>query len=140
MFAPAYQALVFYALWTLFLLLLVVGYRGLLVLTAQRAIDSFPADEEPIGPAWYRRLIRAHLNCVENLPVFVAVIAAAGLAGKLELANTLAPWIFYARVAQSLLHLGTVHPGVIWLRVSALMVQVLLLLALGLNLLGFLSL
>lgn len=134
--SPAYTALVLYALWTLLLLLGVVGYRGVQVLSGQKGIDAFPADREHGGPDWYRRLNRAHLNCVENLPVFAALVIVAGLAGRLELANTLAPWILAGRVAQSLLHLLTVFPWVIWLRVSALALQVVLCAVLGLGLLG----
>ena len=57
-----------YAIWTVCPVIFGVGaYRVLTVLTGKRAIDSFPADTEHGRPDWYRRVNRAHLNCVENL-------------------------------------------------------------------------
>jgi uncharacterized MAPEG superfamily protein len=135
MMTPAYQALLGYALWTLLLLVCIVSYRGVLVLFAGKAIDSFPADEEPTGPDWSRRLIRAHLNCVENLPVAAVVILVAANTGHMDQANLLAPWVLVARVTQTSLHLLTVRPFVIWFRVTALMAQVGLLAALALPIL-----
>ena len=44
------------------------------VLRGERPANGFPADQDHGGPGWYRRCNRAHLNCVENLPVFGAVV------------------------------------------------------------------
>jgi MAPEG family protein len=57
-----------FAAWTLFILFTTVGvYRGSRILTG--------ADEQQ-GGEWYRRAIRAHLYCVENLPVYTAIVVA----------------------------------------------------------------
>jgi uncharacterized MAPEG superfamily protein len=71
-----------FAVWTLLVLMLTVGvYRWALILTGRMPIREWRADGQQ-GPEWYRRAMRAHANCVENLPVYgaiVVVIVAAGL-------------------------------------------------------------
>ena len=70
-----------FALWTLTVLMVTVGvHRWSLILTGRAPIHTFPADA-PTGPDWYRRATRAHLNCVENLPVYVAIVGVASFAG-----------------------------------------------------------
>ena len=70
-----------FALWTLAVLALTVGvHRWSRILTGRGAIHQFPADA-PEGPDWYKRATRAHANCVENLPVYTAIVVAASAAG-----------------------------------------------------------
>jgi uncharacterized MAPEG superfamily protein len=77
---PVWALLVF-AMWTIATLMLGVGvYRWSLVLTGKAELKSFPGDE-PHGSPFYRRAVRAHANCVENLPVFAAIVLAAQAAG-----------------------------------------------------------
>ena len=65
-----------FAAWTLLLLVITVGiYRWSLILTRTAAIASFPADAIE-GAGWYQRGTRAHANCIENLPVFGAIVIA----------------------------------------------------------------
>jgi uncharacterized MAPEG superfamily protein len=55
------------------------------------------------------RLFRAHVNCVENLPLFAAVVLVAAVAGRNgPVLNILAVVYLLARVAQSVSH---VAPG-----------------------------
>jgi uncharacterized MAPEG superfamily protein len=55
------------------------------------------------------RLFRAHVNCVENLPLFASVVLVAAVAGRDGTAlDVLALTYLSARVAQSLSH---VTPG-----------------------------
>ena len=72
--------------WTILVLLAGVGInRWMLILTGQRNLTDFPADQ-PHGSIAYRRAVRAHANCVENLPVYTAlalVISWLDLAGPL---------------------------------------------------------
>ena len=91
--------------WTILVLLAGVGInRWMLILTGQRNLTDFPADQ-PHGSIAYRRAVRAHANCVENLPVYTAlalVISWLDLAGPLV--NTLALVFITARVCQTLVH------------------------------------
>jgi uncharacterized MAPEG superfamily protein len=65
--------LVRFAAWTVLLLLATVGvYRWSRILTGRMPLRSFRADQ--IEADWYIRAMRAHANCVENLPVFDAIV------------------------------------------------------------------
>ena len=70
--------LLLFAGWTLATLLATVGvYRWSRILTGRAALSEFRADEQH-GSDWYRRAMRAHANCVENLPVYAAIVVAIG--------------------------------------------------------------
>lgn len=66
-----------FAAWTILTLLISVApYRWSRILTGRAGINAFPADRVE-GSDFYRRSMRAHANCVENLPVLTAVIVVA---------------------------------------------------------------
>ena len=68
--------LVGFAPWTLLTLLGSVGvYRWSRILTGHASIAEWRADW-PQGCEWYQRAMRAHMNCVENLPVYTAIVVA----------------------------------------------------------------
>ena len=96
-----------FAVWTLLLLFGSVGvYRWSRILTGRQGLDQFPADR-PVGADWYRRAMRAHANCVENLPVFTAIVLVAdriGITGAVF--DVLAIGVVAARVPQSSIHVG----------------------------------
>lgn len=71
-------------------------------------------------------MTRAHLNCVENLPVFAALVAAAGLSGQLAVMESTAMYVLYARIGQSVAHLISTSPAMVWIRATFFFVQVLL--------------
>jgi uncharacterized MAPEG superfamily protein len=99
-----------FAAWTVLLLLGTVGvYRWSRILTGRVPIREFRADQIE-GDDWYRRSMRAHANCLENLPVFGAIVLALYVSG-LESAtvNALCVMVLAARVAQSLIHVGFVQ-------------------------------
>jgi uncharacterized MAPEG superfamily protein len=100
-------ALLAFAIWTVLLLLGTVGvYRWARILTGRVAISAFRADRVE-GDDWYRRAMRAHANCVENLPVFGAIVLAVHASGIVSpTADRLAVVAVVARVAQSLVHVG----------------------------------
>ena len=87
------------------LLLTTVGvYRWSRILTGRVAIRDFRADQIE-GADWYRRAMRAHANCVENLPVFGAIVLAlhvSSVGGATV--NGVSVAILVARMAQSLVH------------------------------------
>lgn len=94
-----------FASWTLLLLVATVGiYRWSLILTGSAAIASFRADASD-GAGWYQRGTRAHANCIENLPLFGAIVFAlhaTGVSGALV--DALCVAILAARIVQSLVH------------------------------------
>jgi uncharacterized MAPEG superfamily protein len=96
-----------FAAWTVMLLLATVGvYRWSRILTGRVAIREFRADRVD-GADWYQRAMRAHANCIENLPVFAAIVLAlhVGDVGG-TVVNTLCIAVLAARVAQSLVHVA----------------------------------
>ena len=97
--------LVGFAAWTVLLLLATVGvYRWSRILTGRVAIRNFRADQVE-GADWYLRAMRAHANCVENLPVFGAIVFGlyvGSVAGAFV--NALAVTVLVARILQSLVH------------------------------------
>jgi len=100
-------ALLGFATWTLLLLLGTVGvYRWSRILTGRVPIREFRADRVE-GEDWYKRAMRAHANCVENLPVFGAVVFALYAAGiQSATADALSLTILAARVCQSSIHVA----------------------------------
>jgi uncharacterized MAPEG superfamily protein len=99
-----------FATWTILLLIAYVGvYRWFNILFRKAPIASFRSDRLE-GEDWYRRGTRAHANCVENLPVFgaiVVVISAIGLTGRVV--DYLCMAVLISRVCQSLVHVSHVQ-------------------------------
>lgn len=95
-----------FALWTLSTLLGSVGvYRWSRILTGRARISEFSADE-PHGEGWYRRAMRAHANCIENLPVYAAIVVvlvASGISGPGI--DALAIVLLGARILQTTTHI-----------------------------------
>jgi uncharacterized MAPEG superfamily protein len=115
-----------FATWTVLLLLVTVGiYRWSRILTGRVPISEFRADQVE-GKDWYKRSMRAHANCVENLPVFGAIVFAL-YAGHIAstTVNVLAVAILAARIMQSLVHVCLVQTNtVVSLRFGFFFVQI----------------
>ena len=99
-----------FAAWTLLTLLVSVGvYRWSLILTGRQAIAEFPSDT-PHGADWYRRATRAHMNCIENLPVYCAIVVALVATGlHSQLIDWLSMIMLGARVLQTSVHVAFVQ-------------------------------
>ena len=95
-----------FAAWTLALLTGSIGvYRWYNILFGQATIAGWRPDGAQ-GADWYQRATRAHLNCIENLPVYSAVALVAALAGVGgNDMNALAITVLVARIGQSLVHI-----------------------------------
>jgi len=96
-----------FAVWTLLTLIATVGvYRWSLILVGRTAIGEWRADVAQ-GSDWYRRAMRAHANCVENLPVYgalVLVLVATGI--RDAWLDSLALTMLGARVLHTLVHVA----------------------------------
>jgi uncharacterized membrane protein YecN with MAPEG domain len=72
----------------------------------------------------YRRFVRAHANCVENLPVFAAIVLAAQAAdAHSRILDVLSVGVVAARVAQTSAHLSSGSNRAIAVRFTFLCVQ-----------------
>jgi uncharacterized MAPEG superfamily protein len=103
-----------FAAWTLLLLSATVGvYRWIRILTGRAGVGAFQADNVE-GEDWYKRAMRAHANCIENLPVFGAIVFAiyvSRLGGATVDYACIA--VLVARVAQSLVHVSLVQTNAV---------------------------
>jgi uncharacterized MAPEG superfamily protein len=106
-------ALLGFAVWTLLVLFGTVGvYRWSRILTGRVRISEWQADL-PQGSDWYQRAMRAHMNCVENLPVFAAIVLCATATGAdNRFVDVLAGVILVARICQTTVHLAFAPSGV----------------------------
>jgi len=117
-------ALTFYALWAIVLVVMIAADRALLVMSGKAAITDFPSGTKH-GSDSYWRINRAHLNTLENLPIFAALVLAGWVAGlDTPTFNMLAVVIVVARVVQSLIHISSGSALAINLRFLALLVQI----------------
>ena len=96
-----------FAAWTLLTLFASVGvYRWSRILTGRASIAEWRADLAQ-GSDWYQRAMRAHMNCVENLPVYAAIVVALMATGlQSSVIDRLAITMLAARIGQSVVHIA----------------------------------
>ncbi|HEX4160192.1 MAG TPA: MAPEG family protein [Rhizomicrobium sp.] len=117
-------ALIFYALWALVLVLMVAADRMLLVIRGDTRANSFTPGV-PHGSESYWRINRAHLNTVENLPIFAATVLSGWVVGMETLTfNRLAVIVVVARIIQSVIHIASGSVPAVTLRFAAYAVQI----------------
>ncbi len=103
---PVWVLLAF-AVWSMLVLVLTVGtYRWGLILAGRVEVKEFRADQIE-GSDRYRRAMRAHLNCLENLPIYGAIVLVIVVSGARSSAlDILALTLLGARVVQTLIHVS----------------------------------
>lgn len=116
-------ALLLFAAWTLLLMFIYVGYRVALVLALKKPANSWGRGDKTDDPPFVTRAQHAHLNCLENLPVFAAIVLAAVALNKTAVVDAVAMWVLYARLAQSITHLIGVSHWLVFIRANFLVVQ-----------------
>jgi uncharacterized MAPEG superfamily protein len=133
---PPLAALTLHALWVLVLVLSIGLWRVLQVLAGQKKVNEFPSGTQH-GSDAYWRLNRAHMNTVENLPTFAALVLA-GVYLQLQdpLFLVLPSVVLYARIAQTLIHVASGSAIGVSLRFTAYVVQVASMLVIGWCVLG----
>ena len=119
-------ALLLFAAWTLLLVFGVAGYRVALVLAMKKKANSWIRGQPTDDPAFVTRLQHAHMNCVENLPVFGAIVLAAAAMGKSPVIDSVAAIFLGLRLAQSTVHLIGVSHWLVFVRASLFIPQGLL--------------
>jgi uncharacterized MAPEG superfamily protein len=103
-----------FAGWTLMVLMGTVGvYRWSRILTGRAKLNEFPADL-PHGDDWYRRAIRSHANCLENLPIYTAIVVAIVATGaRSPILDILAILLLFARILQTIIHIAFKQSNVV---------------------------
>jgi uncharacterized MAPEG superfamily protein len=120
---PSITALIAYALWALLLVLAVGTWRSFLVMRGKARANSFTPGT-PHGTDAYWRINRAHLNTVENLPIFAAIVLSGWVVGQETVTfNRLAAIVIGARIVQSLIHIVSGSATAVTFRFLAFAVQ-----------------
>ncbi len=86
-------------------------------------LNTLAGNREGLGeiPGWAGRAKRAHLNMIENMVLFAALVLIAAAAGKANAMTAMGAMIFFwARVAYAAIYVA----GIAWLRTLAWFVSV----------------
>ncbi len=121
---PVWTLLAF-AVWSMLVLILTVGiYRWGLIFAGRVQVAEFRADQVE-GSDRYRRAMRAHLNCLENLPIFGAIVLVIVVSGARSSAlDVLALTFMGARIMQTLIHVSREQTNLLaYLRFGFFMAQ-----------------
>lgn len=120
------HALLAYAAWTIILVMIVGGYRTLLVMKGEKAANAFsPLGDDVSG--FGARATRAHANCYENLAIAATVMLYAIATGQTGLTDPLANIFLGARLLQSITHLLSTSRAAVLVRFGFYIVQILIL-------------
>ena len=117
-------ALLGFVLWTLLLMVSTIGVsRITAILRKQAKPNSFNANV-PHGSERYQRCMRAHANCVENLPIFAAlVLLGTTCAVPGNLFQLAALTVLPARMLQSVAHVSSAENPAVLARFAFFSVQ-----------------
>ena len=118
----ALLALLGYAGWAILLALAIVSARSLDVVLGRKRANEFPGGV-PHGGDRYWRLNRAHVNVVENLPIFGAIVLVGAIANAGPRLDQLAFLVLGARIVQSSIHVASGTALAVIFRVSAFLTQ-----------------
>lgn len=109
-----YIVLLVYCLWMMCLLFTMLFVRVKAVRKGLRAKDIMPFNENISDFAY--RLSRAHANCYENFPIFVAIVLVASMNDALGLMHGSVIVFILARILQSVAHLYSGRMRVVMVR------------------------
>ena len=119
--SPDLHSLLFYLL-----LSVILCFVQMLIATGANTQVGLPAlagnrEDLPEMTGWAGRARRAHLNMIENLLLFAALVLIAAVAGKANATTAMGALIFFwARLAYAVIYLI----GIPWLRTLAWFVSV----------------
>jgi len=119
----ALQALIGFAAWTLLLVLVIFAWRGIGIVIQGKKANSWTRGKEADEPGLIRRIEHAHINCLENLPIFAVIVLAAAAMGKSAVTEPYAMYVLYARVAQSVTHMIGISHWLVLVRATFWAVQ-----------------
>ena len=120
------QALIGFTAWTVLLVLVIFAWRGIEIVINGKKADSWTRGKDVAAPGLIRRIEHAHINCLENLPVFAAIVLAAAAMGKSAVTEPYAMYVLYARLAQSITHMIGVNHWLVMLRATFWTIQLVL--------------
>ncbi len=120
------HALIGFTAWTLLLVLIIFAWRGIEIVINGKKADSWTRGKDVTAPGLIRRIEHAHVNCLENLPLFATIVLAAAAMGKSAVTEPYAMYVLYARVAQTFIHMIGVSHWLVMLRATFWAIQLIL--------------
>jgi len=97
-----------FIIWTLVMLIILSICRWMHITKGHVSLQAVQPDQNYNHPSdLHRRVTRAHLNCLENLPIYtglIFIVYTLGLKGVLL--DSLAVIFILSRIIQSLIHLS----------------------------------
>lgn len=115
----AIYALIIFTALTAALALALVFYRSSLIMTGKTSADSWTRGAEKWqDSSIMQRVQHAHLNCLENLPIFAIIVLVAAFIGKLTIIDDLACIFIGLRLAQTVTHIVMVNHWAVMLRAT----------------------
>src|SRR3546814_15741322 len=111
----AMTALIGFAAWTLALVMIVLLWRVIEILRGKPA-NSWGRGNAIACAGLVTRAEHAHLNALENLPLFAVRVLAATARGQTAAVETVACWVLYARIAPRTGRLRRVRPIMLTVR------------------------
>ena len=123
--SPAICALLCFTGLTLALALSYVSYRVALVITFKAPANAWARNAQSHqDPAVLTRLQHAHMNCLENLPVFAAIVLSAYASQQMAVVEPLAFALLALRLGQVLVHAISTAPAFVFVRANLYLAQV----------------
>lgn len=117
-------AVLLYVVWMQVLTLAYAFPRVPMAILGDHKFADWERTEANRDPPFMVRAKGAHLNCVENFPLFAAVVVIAALMGKSAVVDGLAIFILVARIGQSVSHVISTAPAFVLLRATFFLAQV----------------
>lgn len=131
-----FTALLIFVGLSILLALVYATYRVPKIFLGKKKADHWERNQPVDDPAFLVRAKGAHLNCLENLPLFAALVLTAAALDQSAVVDGVASVFIYCRLGQSVAHLiGTSLP-LILVRATLFVVQALIMLYLVWALLG----
>ena len=123
-----FEAVLLYVVWAIVLVLLYAGPRIPMAAFTERRMDGWERNKSPVDAPFFVRAKGAHLNCLENFPLFAAVVCVGALMGKSAMIDAVAAYVLYLRIAQGVTHLIGNNSQMVLIRASFFTAQILLIL------------
>jgi len=100
------HALSAFAAWTMLHVVIILGRRSYLFTLGRAKATSFKPSRFNTSNDFIGMVSQSHFNCVENLPLLATAVLVNRLSstGTSSVVDTLAWYVVYARIAQSLCH------------------------------------
>jgi len=125
--SPTLSALVAFSVWTGLLVFGLANLRIFIARSQGKELNTFRPDGtdlEGLGNRW----TRAHLNCLEFLPIFGVVALSAVASGNAAVTDGLAWVVFYLRLGQSVAHMVSTSTPFVLIRAMLFVGQLLIVL------------